>query len=398
MNSKQNKYDFYIVTLIALLAFGEFGGALQLTRAAGILFIPALYSGSNKVIKKIQKPRKFILIILLWCALSLLWTGNIDRGLQEIIYYVVHFCIFLEVIVFSLLANKRLLSISIGWAIAVFGTAIVAVWELKTGQHLPYCRFDDDLILYTGFVRRFAAATFYNFNDYEVFLCYSLPFLLVGIEQSKNLRTLVFFFAALLAAIVIILFNASRGATVSAVIICAIGLISVLRNSGKHIKILVIVMVALFISTIIENFETIMTNLIGRMDSMSVTESSRTEIWGLAFECLINTLFIGTGIAGVEKGMSVVSNHYLAPHNMFVEIAVEFGLFVFIYVLVKLFIMIRITRNSHLPYKKVLYATFLALPFIAIISSKYLLCVDLYVFFGSLYVIVNNEKYSQLIY
>ena len=60
--------------------------------------------------------------------------------------------------------------------------------------------------------------------------------------------------------------------------------------------------------------------------------------------------------------------------------------------------MIRTTRNSHLPYEKIIYATFLALPFIAIISSKYLLCADLYVFFGSLYVLVNNEKYPQTIH
>ena len=398
MYRRPNKYDFYIITLIALLAFGEFGGALQLTRVAGICFMPALLSGSRKIINDIKKLKKFVLIVLSWCVLSLLWTGNAERGLQEIIYYFVHLCVFLEVVTFSLLSNKRLFSISMGWAIAVLGTAIVAVWELKTGLHLPYCRFDSDLILHTGFIRRFAAATFFNFNDYEVFLCYSLPFLFVGIGQSERIQTLFFFFAALLAAIAIILFNASRGATVSAGIICTIGLTKVLKNRGKHIKILVIIMVALFIITLAENIDTIMVNLIGRMDSMSVTESSRTEIWGLAFECLVNTLFMGTGIAGVEKGMSVVSNHYLAPHNMFIEIAVEFGLVIFIYVLLNILKMLKFTIRNHSPYKKVLYATFFALPFIAIISSKYLLCVDLYVFFGSLYVLVYNEKYSQTIH
>lgn len=399
LRADTNKYDIFVIVLIAALAGGEFGGALQLSRAAGLLFSPLLITAMSKVNYSLLKgPRTIVSIILGWCFLSLIWTGNFERGLQECVYYIVHFLVFFEIIVFSYLSKNRLRSISTGWALAVFITAFIALWEYNTGQHLQYSRYDEDLVLYTGYVRRFAAATFFNFNDYEVFLCYSLPFLFVAINQERKMKELLFFFFSLFAAIIIILFNASRGATIAAAIISIAGFFKVTKMHGKKYGIVIFAMAAIFITILFFNIDLILQNLMGRIESGAVLENERLGIWTLALRCLENTYFFGTGIAGVESGMSVVSNYYLAPHNMFIEMLIEFGVLIFTVFIIGLWKLFIIANNKKNAFRGILIALFLALPFISIVSSKYLLCVDLYVFWGSFYVVVNNEKYSQSIY
>lgn len=394
MIDKLNKYDYYVIVLIASLSAGEFGGALQMARAVTILLIPALIKAGMSTPKYIIKqPRLFVTTILSWCIISLAWTGSFYRGLEELVYFVVHMLYFMEIVVFTFKSNKKIISIGTGWAIAVLTTSVVAIWEIRTGQHLVTGKIHDEIVLHTGFVRRFASATFYNFNDYEVFLCYSAPFLLAAISKIKKLKNILFFFISLLFVVVIVFFNASRGAIFSIVIMVSIGLWGVIKQNSKSKESLVI-MVALLLFALYEYSGDILMNITARLEMASMFESGRTDIWYLTLLCLENTMFIGTGIAGIEKGMSVVSNHYLAPHNMFLEILVEFGVFIFIYIIVTLYKMFRHVLRGNSQYKLIILSTFLAWPIISIVSSKYLLFPDLYAFIASFYILVYNEKYA----
>ncbi|MDE6160012.1 MAG: O-antigen ligase family protein [Bacteroidaceae bacterium] len=394
MARKLNKYDIYVVILIASLASGQFGGALQLSRALSILLIPILlrvYTTLPKVITR--RPKQFVVIILFWSIISLLWTGSFERGLQECVYFIVHMFYFLEIIVFTYKSQNKLLSVSIGWAIAVLVTSSIALWEIQTGQHLSTGRFEEDILLYTGFARRFASATFFNFNDYEVFLCYSIPFILFAIYSVTDFKKLVFFFFVLLCAVTITCFNASRGAAISALTMVFIGLWGALKQNSMS-KIPLILLLFVFVFFLYEFSDEILLNLTARLDTTSAFESDRTEIWYLAFLCLLNTGLMGTGIAGIETGMSVVSNHYLAVHNLFVEILVEFGIFIFFYIVSILFKMFLYTLRGKTKYKRIILSTFLVLPFIFIVSSKFLLCPDLYAFISSFYILVYHDKFA----
>lgn len=393
MIDKLNKYDYFVIVLIASLSAGEYGGALQMARAMTILLLPALLKAGLSTPKYIIKqPRIFATTILLWCIISLAWTGSFYRGLEELVYFVVHMLYFMEIVVFTYKSNKKINSIATGWAIAVLITSMIAVWEIRTGQHLVTGKIQDEVVLHTGFVRRFASATFYNFNDYEVFLCYSAPFLLVAISKIKKMKNILFFILALLCVIIIVFFNASRGAIISIFIMVPIGLWGVIKQNAMP-KISLVLMLILFAFALYEVSNDILMNLTARLEMASMFESARIEIWYLTLLCLENTMFIGTGIAGIEKGMSVVSNHYLAPHNMFLEILVEFGVFIFIYIIVTLYKMFRYALRVNSQYKLIILSTFLAWPIISIVSSKYLLCTDLYAFIASFYVLIYNEKY-----
>ena len=398
MMNKQNKYDYYLIALIASLGAGEFGGALQLPRAIAILLIPALLKAAATTPKHIiKKPRTFAVVILAWSFISLAWTGSFERGLEELVYFIVHMLYFLEIVVFTSKSNKQIRSISTGWCIAVLATAAVAFWEIQTGQHLITSKMQEDKVLSTGFVRRFASATFYNFNDYEVFLCYSVPFLLVAISTMKKWKETTLFFLALLCAVVVCIFNASRGATIAILTMTVLGLLGIINKSSTSRK-YIFVLVSLFTFILYKYADAIFMNLAARLEISTMAESGRTEIWYLALLCLENTMFIGTGIAGVEKGMSVVSNDYLAPHNLFLEILVEFGIFIFTFIAGILLKMLRHTAKGKSPYKRIIIATFIAWPIIAIVSSKYLLCPDLYAFIASFYVLIYHEKYTQTIH
>lgn len=394
MTNKLNKYDYFVIFLIASLCAGEFGGSLQMARVMGILLIPFLLKTIPTIPKYITKqPRLFAVTILSWSFLSLAWTSSFDRGLEEFVYFFVHMLYFMEIVTFAFKSNKKIMSISVGWAIAVLFTSVVAAWEIQTGQHLITSKMQEDKVMFTGFVRRFASSTFYNFNDYEVFLCYSVPFLLAAIMTIKKWKNTFFFFFSLLCVMVIVIFNASRGASISVIIMLVVGLGGII-NQGLVPRKSLVVMILLLAFILYKYSSDIFMNLTARLETASITESSRTDIWYLALLCLENTMYIGTGIAGIEKGMSVVSNNYLAPHNLFIEILVEFGVFILAYIIVILYKMVRHTIRGDSQYKGIIISVFIAWPIISIVSSKYLLCPDLYAFIASLYILVYNEKYA----
>ena len=152
---KYNKYDILVVLLLSSLGFGGIGGAFQITRILAIILLPVFLIQSYRR-RCVCNYIYFILFFIGYCMLSLLWTLNVQEGFIEIIYFVVHFVLFLEIIVFSFQAKNPLDSISKGWLVAVSMTLVVAMWEITN--------------VYSGI-------RFYNEcgrNDYQSKICFSL--------------------------------------------------------------------------------------------------------------------------------------------------------------------------------------------------------------------------------
>ena len=244
IRNNHNKYDIYLLLLIVSTIFGGIGGALAAPRLLVILLIPQLFSTENiENLNDLSSLRSWCFAFYVFALVSMLWTPNNEEGFKELVYYLVHFLIFFEVIVFSREALCPLQFIAIGFALCVLLTSVVGFWELTTDNHLAYSQMDEAKASNVGgeiVLRKFAAVTFYNLNGYVTYLCFCLPFLLYGFSLEEKLLKWMSFIA-LIIAIVLILCNASRGGMFTIVICLAVFFLMSQKNKSLIYSFIVLI-------------------------------------------------------------------------------------------------------------------------------------------------------------
>lgn len=398
-----NQYDKYILLLIISLAFGNIGGALQISRFFAIIFIPQFltcYSSSSYYAKGYYK---FFITLIFYGVFSLLWSYNAGRGFEELIYYIVHSFLFLEILVFSKKANNPANFITLGWTISVAITLIIAMWEVTTDNHLSYSQQQSNLVMNMGgnmmLTHKFASVTFYNYNSYVTFLCFSLPFILYRMRQFAVDKTEKLFVLAVVSlSVICILYNASRGGLLS----CLIMVITYMFSSQSRKSSFRILFVTLIVSaSVLYVFrDDLLLVITARLTSEgSLGEESRLVIWESAIKLFLHTLGLGVGLGGMTDGMKLFSrNGILIPHNMLLEILVQYGVFFFSVVI--LFLMkslFLIKKIKDINIRLLLNMIFFAFPVYSIIDSGYLLQPHFYAFFSSLVVFCNYQRIQSSI-
>ncbi len=395
---KYNKYDTYIFLLIASLVAGNMFGAFQVPRILAILFfIPCLQSYS-KISYLIREMKNWLLVFLLYSVASCLWTPvGATEGIIEATYNIVHAMLFIEIIVFSRVAKNPINAILWGFLVAFVVSAIIAIWELTTDQHLYTSKTKEAKASNTGYeiyLRYFAAVTFYNFNMYVTFLCFLFPFLFYGINSKKNNRKLrILFVAATVTAVILVLYNGSRGGLLAILIMAIVYFsYSLFRVSG--ISIYTLLFVGLLAFVLFSYGSTILNTLIMRSSVQDdLGDESRLMIWSHVYEVVKDYLGLGCGAGGLSVAMiQYARGGVLVAHNLFLEILSQYGILflcVFVLFLYKLF---RRTGKVNDKNRRIcLYQALFALPVVSIINSGYLTQPVLWAVMAALYVFANYE-------
>lgn len=391
-----NKYDIYILLLIVSTIFGGIGGSLTVPRLLGLLLVPKLFCIVNREnLKYLSSLRSWCVAFYVFALVSMLWTPDKVEGLKELIYYLVHFLIFFEVIVFSKKALSPLQSITIGFALCVLLTSVVGFWELTTDNHLAYSKMDEAKASNIGgeiVLRKFAAVTFYNLNGYVTYLCFCLPFLLYGFSlEEKLLKRLSFI--ALVIAIVLVLCNASRGGMFSIVICLAVFFLMSPKNKSLIYSFIVLIGGLLYL--LYKYGDAILYVLTMRLsEGGATTDDSRFEIWGNALKVLVEYSGFGCGIGGMFAAMEqFAKGGTTVTHNVFLEVLCQYGVIfclAFVFFLFKQF-----KTGLKLLDKKRSVLVSIALvcfPMTGIINSGYLLAPHLFIALASIYVFANYER------
>ena len=391
-----NKYDIYILLLIVSTIFGNIGGALTAPRLLGLLLVPKLFCIVNREnLKYLSSLRSWCVAFYVFALVSMLWTPDKVEGLKELVYYLVHFLIFFEVIVFSKKALSPLQSITIGFALCVLLTSVVGFWELTTDNHLAYSKFDEATASNLGgeiVLRKFASVTFGNFNGYVTYLCFCLPFLLYGFSLEEKLLKWMSFIAIDIA-IVLILCNASRGGMFTIVICLAVFFLMSQKNKSLIYSFIVLIGGLLYL--LYKYGESILFILTLRLsDGGATADDSRFEIWGNALKVLVEYSGFGCGIGGMFAAMEqFAKGGTTVTHNVFLEVLCQYGVifcFAFVFFLFKQF-----KTGLRLLDKKRSVLVSLALvsfPMTGIINSGYLVGPNLFIVLASIYVFANYER------
>lgn len=405
---KTNRFDWLIVISILLLAGGVYGGAFRLARLFALVMFPLLM---------IKGPRcKFIKDLLivcfvfwLYCVVSLIWTPDLPEGLNQIAYYLTHFVLLFEIIVFAYYARNPLTSISQGWFFLMIFCSGIAIWEMITGSHLPMAYEDNNFIHNEGGAvvnRMTASVTFGNFNSYGVILCFAMPWIyyrLISDKYSFFNKTITVLIIAL--ALLIVLINGSRGGILSLSCMMLLFLFKYHRKKEKFIIIVPISIAVVFI--LVKYYEEIFMVISMRQSILSEfsktqgPEGGRIDIWLTALRAFIPTMGLGVGVGGMSEAIleyRTNSDIITATHNIFLEVLLQYGiLWLFIFLLFIWRMIKRTNKIQDIQRRLPLQMALWIMPIYFIIDSSYLLEPSLYVLLACIYIFVYYEYFNKLL-
>ncbi|GGF60968.1 O-antigen ligase family protein [Wenyingzhuangia marina] len=397
---KKNRYDRLLQLLIILLVFGIIGGALQPVRIFTLLLVPktiSFYVKNKNMFSMFMFEFVFFVCWLLYGIISISWGTDLISGFKELSYLLLNFMLFFVFTFLAIKANKVYHSIIFAWLFLFLLTVPIAVYEIIVDVHLPTSlQQSNNIIGGDGRLRHFASVTYGNLNGYNQLLVYLCPFIFsLFYLYRKGFQTLLISILTLMY-LSIILLNSSRAAVLSAVIV-----ISVFYLSKKKINKWVYILPTLFFITLVTYYyDEIFFMITYRLDHQGFEDGIRTQIIQSGLMSLENSMFMGVGAgnfqANMEENYDLVIN---APHNLFLEIGVQYGLLIlmgFFFLLRKIYKNSR--RNRIMVSRFVVYSGLLAFPIMAIINSGHLLSMLTWLYIYSLYVFSNPRfLYNKLV-
>jgi teichuronic acid biosynthesis protein TuaE len=397
-----NKYDYCNIGVISLLFFGNIGGAFQPIRIVALLLFPyiLIWILQNKFTKPQMLIINFFTFWYLYAIISLFWTVDKTEAYKELFYYFVHFSLFLIIILFAQKSNKPLQSIIYGWCLFFIITVPIALNEIINDQHLPSSIFaSDNLVnLSEGTIvqKKFASVTFGNYNAYVTILAFALPFLFANLFLSKRIIHQIVGLILVATCTFIFLINASRGGVICLLITVAVFLFYYRKENFKFKRgLITLALLILFIAFYFYS-STIFQQLSYRYISTDsfFEDKTRSNLIQIAIQFIHDTYFVGTGIGSMVSSLSAVSYGGISIlHNLFLEIFMQYGLIIFIIVILyfyKLYIIARKIQSTKIKF--IVYTILLLLIPSSVINSGYLLMPSLWVFWASIFVTVTNKK------
>lgn len=398
--SRFNRFDIYLVIIIASLSAGSLGGVFLPFRVITILLIPDFLSTLTRYSRYVKTYTNCTLFFFVYVIVSVVWSPPGNEAMAHLAYCIFHFILFFEILLFSFRAKSPFLSISTGWLIAVALTLVIAMWELTTDNHLSMSKKEGNEAVnlgYTIFMRQFASVTFHNYNTYVTFLCCALPFIFHQLLTKNN-----FFIQRLLSIVclvlstVCIIFNASRGGLI--VIVVLAGLYFLYTGKGRKSYLYLLLIGAVVIYALRYFGDALFTMMEVRTAGGALFDgNSRFAIWGHALDAFFKTGGLGVGLGGLKAAISAEWSGISITHNIFLECLVEFGLIIFIGFIVYLVKLVKSARKYADRAEKVtVYMSLLTLPIYGIIDAGFLNSPFVFASFASLSVFANLNRINIL--
>lgn len=393
-----NCFDVLIVIALVLLAFGGYGGSLQPVRVFSILLIPyTLFEFKNALSDKIfVKTIGVFIIFLIYFFLSYLWTCDREEWFKEAIYYPVHFNLFLLLYLFAKKAMNPFGSIILGWIVFIVATFPIAFVELIFDKHLASSLSGEESSFNLGggirVSHRYASANFGNYNCYNVILGFSIPFILSGVLYFQKRFQQIICFGIASFTVVIIMINASRGTMLGYGIIYVVFFFYIFKNKRSFLPIFLLILI---VGVVCLFHDALLSGIQARLFSKEniFEDSHRTGLIADAFVLINQSFWMGTGggsLITVFEGIS--RSKIFIPHNLFLEILVQYGvIFLGVFLIFLFHIFISALKQQQIYRKMALLAALFSLPILSVVNSGYLLMPVLWCYFSSLLIFASYK-------
>lgn len=401
MNKGSYIYDLILFGLIALLVFGMIGNGLQPVR----LFIIAL--SPIMMVDVFRRPHQsiyyyryecfFLLFWFLWALAFFYKAVDEVESLKNLIYLAVHILGFFEILWAANKANNPQQAIKYGWLALMLLSIPVAAYEFLTDFHLSMSLQDTGNTLYVNGVhieRPFASVTFGNLNSYNTVLCWALPSLFMcNLYPHSEWEQFLGFTLMGLTSLIIIA-NASRGAILCLGLMLA-AYIYAYYKFGRNRYLLISVLV-LAIGALVYYLGDLFLIILERFSDQGVGDDGRTENLVKGFQAFLDSYGLGIGVGNYGPIMGDVYRvEFAAPHNLFLEVLVCFGLPIAIGFIGMFVRLVRIGLHYGTPFNRnMMLFCFTATLFAGIIDSTYLMKVTTWMFIATTYIYID-PKYNK---
>lgn len=316
---------------------------------------------------------------IVYGSISLLWSPDPMKGLNAGIIAMTIGFISLPLFTFlSKNASDPLITIRKGWLICFLLTAILGIIELTTGIHWRSAE-EARILGGAGIAVPHASATFGNVNDYGTIIAFIAPYLLWGILEAKNGWSKMIYLLAFLLGLLFVVVNGSRLGLLVFVLQSLCFVFLFLHRLKKRYIIGGVVLICLAAVVLFE--KDLLLTMKYRMDGSIIdgisnaASQGRGMLLAAGIQMLKQTFGFGVGAGGFEeaiKNMPAFDGTYVNPHNLFVEVFAQYGIFIFAFFCFWLFSIFYATlRNKHLSIgaKRAVCVTIITLPLIGAMSS-----------------------------
>jgi teichuronic acid biosynthesis protein TuaE len=287
----------------------------------------------------------FFLVWLAWAVFSLLWAGNIPNGLRNL-WYLFSGLSLIGFTVFYMRKEEDLkapLFILVAILLIIMG---VGIWEYKTGLHLKTAGLIPD----AGAISKTPRGVFKNQNDMATYLALYLPFLFISAKYlSVRLKTLLPALGLLACAgtgIFLLINTGSRGNLVAlALSLVAAVIIYLIQGKWKAFRNVLAMVTALVVLYLVlanthpalhyqlkRQFRIARHHLVS-LEHVAGENSARMILSRNALQELHKHSLLGVGAGNAEEHMKAYRTEtfqILALHNWWLEILVNYGIFIFV--------------------------------------------------------------------
>jgi len=304
----------------------------------------------------------FLLVWLVYSILSINWAIDKTSALKHVVFLFLS----VSVIIFSIIyfdSVDDLHTVSIIWLVFLGVTLLIGIFETISGDHLSVSRYFQVELEYFKYT---PTAVFYNPNDFATFLSLSAPFLLSFFFFSKKILYRLIFLVSFFALLYVLISTGSRANFIAIFleIVFFVIVFFTFQTNRKEIYILITVsLMALLlfpkklaekVNFVIRNIQSVLSQLTAESHSMG--ERLNLARNGLLF--LLSTWGFGVGAGNVEVWMKTRAQYNTGNkiniHNWFLEVLVNYGIFIFVGYLIllvsmfyKVYSQLRTHRDDH---------------------------------------------------
>jgi hypothetical protein len=341
---KPRFFTYLFCGIIFATLAGGLGGSFQPARILiALIGFAALLLGrkTTRAMPLIRQAMAMAGILVLLGLVSLSWTADVLGGVGMLLAVLVG-SISLYIISVSDLSISGARLLIWAWVATVAFSMPIAYYEIATGNHSQLA-FESRNAGGDFGEFPFAAILFGNYNDYSTWLCLAFPITMTAFLQVKSnyAKSAITFLNILIVGVIFV--NTSRASLAFAAIVIIV--YAIRFNSFRNYAAIIIsaTVPILFIRYQFEILN-IYSFALYRFEVLGETDESYIQRLGLiegGVRAIIESLGLGIGLGGFDEYVN--DNYpYLIPnpHNIFLEIGVNFGaipLLVFLGLLVRLF-------------------------------------------------------------
>jgi O-antigen ligase len=380
--------------LIAFQFFGLYGGILQPIRVLVLLFAPFLIvrSVESTVFKSYSYERLFFVLFFLFGLISFFYAIDLVSVLKGVFYIVVNSLLFLTIVFVSWNCLNPKLSIVYGWILFFILSVPIAFLEIFKNYHLSLSVIEDGTVIGgIGELQVYAAVTFGNYNLFNVLLVFVFPFLTANVMIQKNIYIRLFTIFLVLSLCFVLITNASRGGFLCIILGIIYFVIKYFGLFSSHRKYAILFLVGI-LSVTIKYSNSLFFMIFYRLDSLGLNDTTRFDIIIEGLKVLLDYYFFGVGSQNFQNLMQKNSTlDITTPHNLFLELLVEYGLIVFVSFLFLLYKIYSNSKKADIISNYIVSLGLLTFPIVSFINSTYISGVNMWVFLASLAVIADNR-------